>query len=239
MLYEIQQGEEILSTMEILKGTLSVKYNNKERILNSLINYYQNDSLPASSDSLVLVLLNDNTLHNRYKLITLYVKEKDAANAEYWYNRIPTDFELNDDEYFAYEQYSTILDIQTGLIINQQTYFDIDSNQKADLYNLSEDYVTYAGAYARNILTLIDSVEFDLPLPEDGGGLKRTQIYEAPTETFIQKPKFAIHPNPAKEYIIVDYKTEYTESINGFIKIADATGREIIFNQLNCQRIKY
>jgi nitrous oxidase accessory protein NosD len=70
MLYEIQQGEGILSVMEILKSTLSVKSNNKDRLLNSLINYYQNDTLVSSSDSLIALLLNDNTLYSRYKLIT-------------------------------------------------------------------------------------------------------------------------------------------------------------------------
>jgi hypothetical protein len=231
MLWAIAENESVISAMEIIDGNLSKKKNKRERTLNSIINYYQNDTLSTANENLISVLNMDNSLHNRYKLISLHTGKKQTVQANELYNSLSSDFELNDIEFQNYTQYGRLIDIQTNLIEESKSYYEMTQVEKDELYILAEDFQSLAGEYSRNILRLVDNAEFTYLDGE--GGFKNSTVYQAPSENFAQKTQFTIHPNPAKEYIIVSFKIDLVENINGQLIISDNLGRSIYSEAIN------
>ena len=97
---------------------------------------------------------------------------------------------------------SQIANIQIDLFSNDKTYEEIDSIQKQVLFVLSEDNTIRAGAIARNILTIADTVKFThgvvIPIIDTTSNKNKSEE--------IPMLNFDLSPNPAKEYFVVDYQ---------------------------------
>lgn len=236
MLSEIAANEQVLAPMEVLDGNLIKKKNQRERVLNSIINYYQTDTLNSSETALIELLFNDNSLHNRYKLITHYIKKKQSTEAAEIFNSILSDFELTDYELHAHTQYEKVLDIQIELINNQQTYFDLTEVQKTELYEIAEDFGCRAGEYARNILHLIDNAEFAYPEIEiETQQAMPLAPFPNPNETFPvdeNESNFKLYPNPSTDYTIFKYNISEYETLNAQFTIRAVTGKIVYTESL-------
>jgi hypothetical protein len=202
---EILLGRDSLSLHEAVASNLGSYISEKNRTLNEIARYLRSDSVSttASSDSLILLLTSDNTLYSYYSLVSYYLYLNDFENAELTMQQIPIKYELSAFEQKEYNGMSQIVDIQTDLFNQNLTYSDISEEQKGVLYTLSNDTLLRSGVIARNIISLVDTVEFSygvvIPIID-------TTENKSVEQTLLPKLEFEVSPNPANEYFLVDYQ---------------------------------
>lgn len=200
---DIMEFRDSLSHHEAIASDIGSFMSEKNRTLNEIKRSSRNDTLSVhASDSLILLLTTDNSLQSDYMLISYYLYLSELENAEQVLLEIPQKYELSNLEEREYQGMLQITNIQIDLFSQDKTYEEIDSIQKQTLFLLSEDTIIRAGAIARNILTIADTVQFThgVVIPIIDTTSNKGGSDELP------KLSFELSPNPAKEYFVVDYQ---------------------------------
>lgn len=125
-----------------------------------------------------------------------------------------------------FSEYSDYLSIARDMLEKEKTYEDLNQEQKDVLYNLAEYGNFYPAAYARAIL-LRDNPEYvyeePVILPEVNAYRKAKPVISS---TVSSDYEFAVYPNPAYDYVIIDYKLK-TGDKTAVLRISDNTGKVI------------
>ncbi len=222
---EIDEGRNSISEKEELEIEIANLKRKRARILNEKIRYFINDTLQSSKDSLLQLLTNEHTVTGKYRLMSYYLSENDNVNAQNVFTSIQNDFDLTAKQQEEYDKMTILTNIQFNLIENNKSYFEVDNIQKQALYTLAEDNLSRAGAYARTIISLIDGTDYDYPIPEpEEGGDKGGN----PDPIFYPET-FAVYPNPANDYFIIEYALSEKESVKDIsIALFDNAGTELM-----------
>jgi len=141
-------------------------------------------------------------------------------------NSIPTDFELNPDQIISHQNFENYFEILTDLNSQEKTIFEADSTDISQLYSLLGNSTGNIKAMVRNLLVAIDTLTHNEPyyLPDI---LKSYEINAEYNRILnAEKPSFLnVHPNPANDYIIIEYKLQRV--VPAVIKITNLTGNLI------------
>ena len=235
---EILQGKDSLSTKEDIEAALSSHRLKKHTIYNSIQRQYLFDTINplSSSDSLVNLYINDDILLSKYKLAFTRLKRKEYTEGSNVLSNIPYNFDLDDNEFNEYqslvEYYDILLQADTGNINSDSAL----SNEFWDIYNSGYGI---AKAYARNYLIHHDSIIYNEPIAHSNP-TKSTDAGEIANQQLANdKPQFIkIMPNPANDYIIIEYQQEM--KVDAIINIIDLNGnlkKEVHINSLMGQEI--
>jgi hypothetical protein len=104
-------------------------------------------------------------------------------------------------------------------------------NALSVLCTLASDDQFLPGAYARNLLIAIDSLQYEEPiiLPSTLKASKKWQLND-PSHSNYKEYWLKVYPNPADHYFIVEYRTIKSEeqSMNLSITLDDLNGHEIM-----------
>lgn len=118
------------------------------------------------------------------------------------------------------------IEIINDLTAEGKTLFQADSADKAELYSLYNNSTDNIHAHLRNLLVAIDTLTYQEPyiFPDL---FKSSETYEDYLEIINTKqPAFLkVHPNPAKDYIIIEYMQEVEES--GYVYITALNGKPV------------
>lgn len=226
-LNEILLGRDSVSHSEVVAANLGTFMSQKNRMLNQIAFDLRNDTINANSaDSLILLLTEDNTLYSDYMLISYYLYLLNVDAALYLMNEIPTKYELSSYEEREYTGMLELINIQADLISQNQTYSDLDDAQKSTLYALAEDSIIRSGAIARNIIASVDSVEitYGVVIPVIDSTKNKGNTSSLP------KLAFAVSPNPAEDYFVVDYQLPTTDVKNSFILLYNSDNK-VVYKQ--------
>ncbi len=235
---EILQGKDSLSTKENIEAALSSHRVKKHTIINSIQRQYLFDTINplSSSDSLVNLYINDDILLSKYKLAFTRLKRKEYTEGSNLLTNIPYNFSLNDNEFNEYqslvEYYDILLQADTGNINSDSAL----SNEFLDIYNSGYGI---AKAYARNYLIHHDSIIYNEPIAHSNP-IKSTDAEEITNQQLANdKPQFIkIMPNPANDYIIIEYQQEIEgEAIINIIDLNGNLKKEIHIISLMGQEI--
>jgi len=224
---QILQGRSIVSIREETESRLAAFKLERAKHFNTMVRYYLTDTVnpSASFDSLDILLQNENSLNAKYKLAML------KANQEAWseglsvLNNIPVQFELTTAEAEAHSQITSYYTLLAGVAQQNKSVFEADSNQIAMLIDMEASQVGKASVYARNILLALDQIEYEEPiiLPDLLKSAEAMYEYKELLKKVNNAPEYIkVQPNPAKDYIIVEYELE--QEANLTVEINDISG---------------
>jgi hypothetical protein len=221
----INQGRFSSSLKENIENNIIKLQTQRERIYTNLLDVYSNDTTQTGYDNLQNLLQNETDLKGKYRLISYYLSRKDRVNAENIFNSIPQDFELTLEEENEYNAMAELNSVLFNLIDEEKSLYETDSIQFELIRTLSEDTITIAGAYARGIMTMIDTVDHIsvFPFPDVNGDKGNNP------EPIVYPETFKVFPNPANDYFIIEYALSDKETVKDVsLSLYDNKGKEVM-----------
>ena len=203
MMVEIMQGQNFYGAKELLERNLSKHKSNRSESLMKLIRFYKSDTLniPSSTDSLISILQAESDADSHYQLGMLYLNNKDSLNAFLTLSNIPVEFDLSQQEQNIHDLYADIFDILWHITSDT---IPIDSLQIQTLIDVSDNYRSLPGLYARNILINKGVISYYEPVYL-ASSLKTSTTWENSTEKYEYDTRLHVFPNPARDYFIAYY----------------------------------
>jgi hypothetical protein len=225
MMEEIMLGRDTIGQKELIEAEYSNAGFQKEIILNRLISLYRADTLNSGMDSIVQLLTNHNTISAKYRLMMTYLELNDTASAKNILLNIPQQFALTSSQALVYDHWSDYLETILVLKKNSLMLPEMDSLQVGKLVELAQ-YEDQPGCLAGNILHFLGKMELHPNYILPGNELKSMPDAESINKTGKQNKEqyFKLYPNPAKNYIVVEYILS-DMSTNGVLYVYDSSGK--------------
>lgn len=182
------------------------------------------DSLP-DSDNKIVNLLNQRTKPEYlYMLAEHYAADRNFAMASNSLNRILTEFDISREEKNEYETLLTYYNFYSNLLECEEfDLFNLDSATITEFRNF-ELYGGIAGEKARAVLLMNDASSYIepiyMPMPDLTPKSKEDIL------VIDENYSFAIYPNPASNYINIEYNYQENEGDLEFA-IIDNLGRMV------------
>ncbi len=226
---QILQGKSIVSIKEELESELAAYKQQKAKAFNGLVRWFMNDTINpvASSDSLVLLFQQDNSLNSKYSLVMLHLERGELQTGLNVLNGIPNQYNLPEVELANHLEMVNYSNLIVDLMNEDKTILEVDSLQMNQLLAMEAAEQGQASVYARNILLALNEIEYEEPilLPDL---LKSSQANEEYLELLNVEPpnQIEVYPNPSDDYVIISYKLEM-EKPGYVIRITDLNGKTI------------
>ena len=233
---QIEANKMVIGAKESLEIEKSRFNMQREYALNRLIaNYKYDTTVINSSDSIIALLNTQNYVSAKQQLAFEYFSKGNFQLAQNTLDAIPNDYELDSDALSENTQLNAYLTIIVQLAQSGKNIYQLTSAQKAGVYNIYQSSNGRAGAWAMNILCTADTLSYkeNYILPTIGtktGTVKRMR----PNNDVFEKNQLRVYPNPANDYIIVEYELA-GDIDNATIKIIDNNGfiRQTIMSENN------
>jgi len=223
---QINQGMDTVSAKELLESKLAYHNMQSAWAFNQLHLHYRTDSTNEYvNDSLVQLYALSGGLNNSYRLAMLHLSLNDTTQAFSTLSGIPSDFELTthqQDEFNAYDDYFKVVRrmIKENLVVP-------DSSAIADLQQIEQQEIGKPSVYARNLLIGSGKMTYAETILLPDTSLKSSAVVDPSLISLNPKETtnyINLKPNPAIDYVIVDWKvTETTDDC--WIIILDINGR--------------
>jgi len=126
-------------------------------------------------------------------------------------------------EHQLYEDYFNVL---LELYAQDESIYEMDSVKRFILYEILDNAQGRLRSYVRNVLITIDTLEYSEPyiLPEEG--YKSLRIITKPTGKTVDKNIFKLYPNPAGDYVIIEYSLKELP-VEGYVEFVDSKGLRV------------
>ncbi len=182
-----------------------------------------------------------NTLQSEYNLAFEHLMAGNFSMMDTVLINIETNYDLTEEQQLSYDDYLVFFDLLEDLR-SQDKYIDEATQDQINiLLSLAAYYNTYPGIYARNALIAIKEINYNEPyiLPDPN---KSAIADEFPGKSPENKTYLKVYPNPANDYINVEYaiygvdKTDRKKVI--LLLINDAGGKLIMKKELKSVKDK-
>jgi hypothetical protein len=228
MMEEILAGEDTVSEKEVLEANKAHWDNEINKYFQRLIRNYKGDTAkPAVEDSLVWLLNYRNTLDSHYDLATWYHDKGKYNKSDSILDLIPLIFPITNIQQANHQAFIEIFDLTKEISTDTTGVFKVDSARTITLQNIVSSNTGTPGAWARNILITANKITYQEPIILPDTSLKSTKKdkYRGAKQS-LTVSVLKVYPNPANDYIIVEYHLDDIPS-QGMIIIHNATGRII------------
>ena len=181
------------------------------------------------NDSIKAVLSEVNSPDSYYKQAFCNYNSGDSVGVLNILAQIPYSFELSTYQTDLHNGYEDYFDLLLELNSQGKGPTEVDSTQKGLLYSLMQNTDEILKAYCLNILISTDRLVYSEPyIFPDTVSTKSTQVNESNIDnSFLKSSDFLrLYPNPAKEYITVEYQLPYSFK-DGIIEIFNVNGLKI------------
>jgi len=238
MMAQIMQGKNTTSAKENLEAEIQNWKGKNERAYSNMLRYYKNDTTINSFDSIVYWLQNQNTIDALYRLTFEYLSNNDTSLINSVLSGITNDFVLNSKQNLIHQDYLSYFQIINALVSQGKTIMEADSVQIISLQSLANNDKYLPGIYARNILIALGEINYQEPyiLPNP---LKATDVDYYPLPELEKINYLKIFPNPARDYIVVEYNMNVENYLIGngqqniILRLTDINGKLIRVQHLN------
>ena len=232
MLAQIQSGISILGAKDSLGAVLHNRLQNRHEIFTKLAALYKRDTVhpSASHESLVALLNTDHTLSSKYQLAFEYLSQKDTLGVNNTLNNIPSQFSLTPEEATSHQSYLTYFGVMKSVASQGKSITDMSPSQLALIQSLMENGIDPVQSLSRNVLIANNLYSYTEPiiLPDETKSAKQKTPIK--TGKIITESFMKLFPNPANQYLIVEYnfKDKFTTGQFGEITITTIQGQKII-----------
>jgi hypothetical protein len=217
-------GADLPSPLEDLEATVSYYTSETQYCVNQLKTIYLNDSInDYAADSLMAVLSRDVFLGSKYEKAFLLLSQEDYNGLSDWMTAVEGMLDGEDYENTQYAEYTQYLSILNAMLQEEIPYEELTTQQKEDLLALAETGEFFPAAYARAMLLRHEpefSYEEPIYLPVIQSQRKRNTAQPHFSAT---QSELSVYPNPAREYIIVEYKVQQAD-LPAVITVIDSKG---------------
>ena len=205
---QIHANDTVLGEKEALESKKAYYASRKQQNVNDLVRLNMSDTtITAVYDSIETALSHVQTPESYYLQAFARYNNGDSTGVLNKLSDVTSDFDLNSYETNIHTAYEDYFDVLLALQSEGKNLTDIDSTQKATLYNIVQNSGGLVQALARNILIKTGDIVYHEPyiLP-DTTTTKSTKIinpnkYEnTETENYIK-----LYPNPANQYLTLEY----------------------------------
>ncbi|MCF8236074.1 MAG: T9SS type A sorting domain-containing protein [Bacteroidales bacterium] len=232
---EIIQGKGILSPKDQLESRLAYQKLRQSKAHKFLSKAYLSDtSVVFLYDSLRNIA--GNNIYNYYNLAFTELKQGDTLKSDALFDSIPVLFSLSYDQQDEFDNFEQLYDLRKMLKSNHKTVRQLDSTQTLMLMDLSGE-PGIPGALAMNALIALDSISYNEPI-HFPPNYKSISLNQNIGKDVIGNQRLNLYPNPAKNYITVDYflHEDSEVEISGHIHIFDQNGK--IIDELYCLKTR-
>ncbi len=161
-------------------------------------------------------------------MLNVYTYLADSMNVVNTLADVETDFELSqkqEDEHGYFEDYFNLLLTEQSA---NKSYTDLDSSQLVVLTNIINNANGKVKSYARNLLYAAKGIEYKERIIFPGSTNKTVKVeweYVFKEENEIKI--FKVYPNPAREYISVEYNFDFTIN-NTYFEVTTHQGTTVL-----------
>lgn len=231
MMAQIEDGFNTLSTRELLELQISMQRLEASVAERELIYLYKTDTT-APSDSLLLFLSSRNRPDAFIQLAFEYLKTNQISDALNAINSINTS-NLGEPETELRNKMLDYLQFHSVLINEGRSTAELNNSEIAELEFLAEGNDLVASC-SRSILLTNGLIEYNesIQLPNDM--FKSTKVVR--NNKVVNNSQLTIYPNPASQWITVEYDLQLSGHINPELNIIDATGRVVKSMELSGNR---
>lgn len=222
MMAQIEVGFNTLSTRELLEQQISMQRLEASVAEKELIYLHKTDTT-APIDSLLLFLSSRNRPDAFIQLAFEYLKINQITEALNSINAINTS-DLGEPETELRNKMLDFLQFHSVLINEGRTTTELTNTEKAELEVLAEGDDLVASC-TRSILLTNGLIEYNEPILLPNEMFKSTKIVR--NNKIVNNSQLNIYPNPASQWITVDYDLQVIGSTNAVLSIIDATGRVV------------
>ena len=208
MMADILEGKSQISEKEHYEAKLGFLKGVSERTFNRLCKTLIYDTIDNwANDSLAYYLDNRNTKRAKYQLAFLYMDQNEIISGSATLTAIPTQFELTSKEQIAHQKYQDYFDIIEFLESKNNTIWHLDSVHILSLFDLMEINNGLPSVYARNTLLFLNEIRYNEPYyyPIQNKSVYYDRYPEI--NTHISVAHFKIYPNPAYDFVIIEYSS--------------------------------
>ena len=225
----IHANDTVIGHKESLENKRDFYAGKKTQEVYRLIRMFENDTtITAKNDSLETALAYINTPSSMYQQAFCRHNKGDSTGVISILNNIPSEFDLNGAESDYHDYFEDYFNILLTLQTQQKSFCEADSTQKTVLYNIMNNTGGQLQAFTRNLLIYNDGLSYYEPYIEvDTGTLKTAIAHNSVVYTnWPQNATFKLYPNPAREYISLEYNTDIGTA-DAVIEIVDIQGKHI------------
>jgi len=210
----IHANDTVIGHKESLESQRDYYAAEKAEEVYRLIRMYAGDTaIQAKPDSIEAALGNIHTPASFYQQAFCRYNRGDSTGVIDVLNDIPSEFDLNGAQSAYHDYFEDYFNILLALQSEQKTFAEIDSTQKTVLYDIVNNTGGILQAYARNLLLIYkDGLEYHEPYIEIDTSTMKSAAVHNPVfgNRWPQDVYFKLYPNPAKEYITLEYDMDYT-----------------------------
>jgi hypothetical protein len=235
MMDEILAGKDSIAHKEMLESDLSFWNLQKQVAMNQLINYYNKELVVSGHDSIISLLEEADNLQDKYRLILAFLEKEDTISSNNILESIPDQYDLTTSQIVIHQHWAEFTEFINQIIQDSLTINELDSLQLESLLELSS-FEDQPGSLARNYLDYLGFAEISpyYLLPENQLKSDHEKTPPIKNSSYYTDPFVKIYPNPAKNYLIVEYNLG-NEFSNGTLRISFAF--EIFRRQTNSSEI--
>jgi len=222
---QIEANNMVTGAKESLEISKAHYIGQRTYALNRLIAAYKTDtSIVSSVDSIINLLNQQDFAKAKYQLAFEYLAKGELQLAQDILQAIDDNYELDAQALNKHAQLEAYMAVMVQLAQSGNNIFQLNTAQKASLYNIYQNSNARAGAWAMNILCTVDTLSYkeNYLLPTTGN---KTSIVKRkrPDNQVFKNSKLKVYPNPAKDYVIVEYQLA-GDADKAVVKIIDNNG---------------
>ena len=208
MMSQIMGGLNVLSAKEELTNELSTWKQQYAQSFKTLMRLFQYDTTGLYGfDSLVALVSSDGSLSSMYDLVTLYFGKGMYTEGNLIMNSIPQQFELTSEELNNHNKFVNLSLIMQQVNSDSTKLNSLDSSQIVTLSSIAQDDRCLAGSYSRNLLIMINNIQYDEPIILPGLVTKPAWKPNNNTSYLYNELYYLkVFPNPANTYYIIEYQ---------------------------------
>lgn len=178
-------------------------------------------------------------MSSRYQLAFEYLKNNDTSKVQTTLANIPLAFNLDNTQQNIYQAYLSYFGVMNSLKSEGKTIFEMNPRQTAAIQGLMANGNGLVHALSRNILIANNLITYAEPilLPDNTKSSKQ-RIRHPKTGKINNESFIKIFPNPAKQYVILEYnlKDKFQSGQSAIISIATLDGKHVETVQLGKQQ---
>ena len=223
-----------LSPLENIKANVSYYSSERNTYVNLLKQYYLADNTGTRFDSLITLLTGESDINSIYELAFIYLTKKDQQSFSDLLSITPQIILGNQEEITKWEEMQLLLPI-IYFLNDSIPYESLTESNKTFIYDLAVNNDELPGMLAKAIQMQVDtSFHYNEPIYvnddiQEARSKVNTKIINKPKNT---QETINIYPNPAKDYLIVDYRNNSLAK-EILIEITDMQGRLQLKKLLN------
>jgi len=220
---QIDQGLSHLSSKEFLELSIAQSKRKMDKAISEAYNIYSGDTINDRSADIVALYSNTGDINFDYKLVEFYDDTDNEVLADALLEVIDSNG-LSSDEQNYHNNFINYRTLLKNWTIADKDLSALDSIDIATLIEYSFLSNTISSK-AMTLLKLNGQLDYNEPLNMPTAGEKSNTNVEKSENKMNEF--FTVYPNPAKQYITVDYNINGFES-NASLIIRNSTGKEVI-----------